>query len=210
MKGLFITVEGPEGAGKSTNIQYLAQLFRKIDRQVLLTREPGGTKIGENIRTILLNPDFKGMEADTELLLMFAARAEHLNKVIIPALNQGQVVICDRFTDASYAYQGGGRRLGADRVATLEQFIQGALRPNFTLLFDVDTDIGQQRIKQRSGLDRFEQEDMAFFEAVRDAYWQQASKHPERYKVIDANLPLSGVQAQILTYFDQIISTTSG
>lgn len=206
MKGLFITIEGPEGAGKSTNIHYLSELFMAAGYPVLLTREPGGTALGEEIRAILLNPSFKGMEADTELLLMFAARAEHLHKIILPALNEGKVVICDRFTDASYAYQGGGRGLGMERVAQLEQFVQGALRPDVTLLFDVDTHVGQQRIKQRSGLDRFEQEDVAFFEAVRSAYWQQAHNNPKQYKVIDANQSLTDVRAQVLGYFNEMKS----
>lgn len=193
MSGLFITLEGPEGAGKSTNRDYLADRLRARGLPVLLTREPGGTPLAERIRELLLAPCAEPMSADTELLLMFAARAQHLERVIRPALRQGMVVLCDRFTDATYAYQGGGRGLASERIAILEDFVQGALRPDLTLVFDLPVEIGLRRAAERGRLDRFEQEDRKFFEAVRSTYLQRAASSP-RYRVIDASQPLADVQ----------------
>lgn len=193
MSGLFITLEGPEGAGKSTNRDYLADRLRTRGLPVLLTREPGGTPLAERIRELLLAPCAEPMSADTELLLMFAARAQHLERVIRPALRQGMVVLCDRFTDATYAYQGGGRGLASERIAILEDFVQGALRPDLTLVFDLPVEIGLRRAAERGRLDRFEQEDRKFFEAVRSTYLQRAATSP-RYRVIDASQPLADVQ----------------
>lgn len=193
MSGLFITLEGPEGAGKSTNRDYLADRLRTRGLPVLLTREPGGTPLAERIRELLLAPCAEPMSADTELLLMFAARAQHLERVIRPALRQGMVVLCDRFTDATYAYQGGGRGLASERIAILEDFVQGALRPDLTLVFDLPVEIGLRRAAERGRLDRFEQEDRKFFEAVRSTYLQRAASSP-RYRVIDASQPLADVQ----------------
>ena len=195
MTGLFITLEGPEGAGKSTNREYLAERLREQGIDVLLTREPGGTPLAERIRELLLDPSDEPMAADTELLLVFAARAQHLQQVIRPALARGCVVLCDRFTDATYAYQGGGRGLSVERIAQLEQFVQGELRPDLTLIFDLPVEIGLARAAARGRLDRFEQEGRGFFEAVREAYLQRAAQAPQRYRVLDAGQSLAQVQA---------------
>ena len=194
MTGLFITLEGPEGAGKSTNRDYLAAQLRAAGRDVVLTREPGGTPLAERIREVLLAPSDEAMDADAELLLMFAARAQHIARVIRPALQRGAVVICDRFTDATYAYQGGGRGLPEARIATLEAFVQQGLQPDLTLVFDLPVEIGLARATARGRLDRFEQEGRAFFEAVRSAYLARAATDPQRYRIVDAAQPLADVQ----------------
>jgi len=197
VSGLFITLEGPEGAGKTTNREFLAERLRAAGRQVLLTREPGGTPLAERIRELLLTPSDEPMASDTELLLMFAARAQHLEQVIRPALAAGKVVLCDRFTDATYAYQGGGRGLSEERIAVLETFVQGDLRPDLTLVFDLPVEVGLARAAARGRLARFEQEGREFFEAVRQAYLRRAARYPERYRVIDAGQPLDQVQQQL-------------
>lgn len=197
MRGIFITLEGPEGAGKTTNQIYLAEQLRAQGVQVTLTREPGGTALAEQIRDILLAPHDEAMAVDTELLLMFAARAQHLAEVIVPALAAGQVVICDRFTDATYAYQGGGRGLDCSRIAQLEQFVQGDLRPDLTLLFDLSVSEGIARAVARGKLDRFEQEQQEFFEAVRHSYLQRAQAEPERFRLVNAQQALVDVQKDL-------------
>lgn len=197
MSGLFITLEGPEGAGKSTNRDYLAARLREQGVDVVMTREPGGTPLAERIRELLLAPSDEPMAVDTELLLMFAARAQHLAEVIRPALARGAVVLCDRFTDATYAYQGGGRGLSVERIAILESFVQGELRPDLTLVFDLPVEVGLARAAARGRLDRFEQEGQAFFEAVRQAYLQRAAQQPQRYSLLDAAQPLAAVQRAI-------------
>ncbi|MCG7913773.1 dTMP kinase [Candidatus Thiodiazotropha endoloripes] len=197
MKGRFITVEGGEGAGKSSNLDYIRSLLSSAGKQVVFTREPGGTPLGEAIRDLLLGHQHTGMADDTELLLMFAARAEHLQQKIKPALQQGQWVLCDRFTDASYAYQGAGRGLASDRIASLEQFVQGELRPDLTLLLDLPVEQGLARAGQRSEPDRFEKQEMSFFEKVRAGYLEIAAREPHRVKIIDASKPLETVQQQI-------------
>ena len=197
MKGKFITVEGIEGAGKTTNIDFIHQQLQAAGRDVVLTREPGGTPLGEAIRGLLLDPAYTGMDSTCELQLMFAARAEHLAKVVWPALEQGQWVLCDRFTDATYAYQGGGRGIDGGVIARLEELVQGDFRPDLTLLLDVPVEIGLARASKRGALDRFEQEKVAFFERVRNAYLEMAQRSPDRYRVIDASLPLNDVQNQI-------------
>ncbi|MGY4493193.1 dTMP kinase [Pseudomonas sp. TE3610] len=197
MTGLFITLEGPEGAGKSTNREYLAQHLRAAGLDVVLTREPGGTPLAERIRELLLAPSDEAMHADTELLLVFAARAQHLSEVIRPALARGAVVLCDRFTDATYAYQGGGRGLSRARIASLESFVQGDLRPDLTLVFDLPVEVGLARATARGRLDRFEQEGRAFFEAVRNTYLERAAAAPERYTLVNAALTLAQVQQQL-------------
>ena len=197
MTGLFITLEGPEGAGKSTNREYLAAQLRAEGIDVVLTREPGGTPLAERIRDLLLAPSDESMHADTELLLVFAARAQHLAQVIRPALARGAIVLCDRFTDATYAYQGGGRGLSHEPIATLEDFVQGPLRPDLTLVFDLPVEIGLARASARGQLDRFEQEGRAFFEAVRDTYLNRAKAAPGRYRLVDAALSLSEVQQSL-------------
>ena len=197
MKGKFITVEGIEGVGKTTNIDFIHQQLQAAGRDVVLTREPGGTLLGEAIRGLLLDPAYTGMDSTCELQLMFAARAEHLAKVVWPALEQGQWVLCDRFTDATYAYQGGGRGIDSGVIARLEELVQGDFRPDLTLLLDVPVEIGLARASKRGALDRFEQEKVAFFERVRNAYLEMAQRSPDRYRVIDASLPLNDVQNQI-------------
>lgn len=194
---MFITLEGPEGAGKSTNREYLAQRLREQGVTVCLTREPGGTPLAERIRELLLSPSEEPMAADTELLLVFAARAQHLQQVIKPALARGEWVLCDRFTDATYAYQGGGRGLSSARIAELERFVQGDLRPDLTLVFDLPVDVGLARAAARGRLDRFEQEQQGFFESVRTTYLRRASAAPERYRILDAAQSLEDVQAAI-------------
>ncbi|QJI13293.1 dTMP kinase [Pseudomonas sp. ADAK22] len=197
MTGLFITLEGPEGAGKSTNRDYLAERLRSEGIEVVLTREPGGTPLAERIREVLLAPGEEPMNADTELLLVFAARAQHLAEVIRPALARGAVVICDRFTDSTYAYQGGGRGLCLARIATLETFVQGDLRPDLTLLFDLPVEVGMARASARGRLDRFELEGHVFFDAVRGAFLLRAKAEPARYHLLDAAQPLTQVQQAI-------------
>ena len=205
MRGLFITLEGPEGAAKTTNRENLAQQLEAQDFTVQLTREPGGTALAEQIREILLAPHSEPMAVDTELLLMFAARAQHLAQVIIPALEQGKIVICDRFTDATYAYQGGGRGLDCSRIAMLEQFVQGDLRPDLTLLFDLPVADGMARAVARGKLDRFEQEQHDFFEAVRQAYLQRATADPERFRLISAQHALPEVQKSLDVHLLEIM-----
>ncbi|MDF3932038.1 dTMP kinase [Pseudomonas citronellolis] len=197
MSGLFVTLEGPEGAGKSTNREYLAARLRERGVEVQLTREPGGTPLAERIRDLLLTPSDEPMAVDTELLLMFAARAQHIAQVIRPALARGAVVLCDRFTDATYAYQGGGRGLPEGRIAELERFVQGELRPDLTLVFDLPVEVGLARAAARGRLDRFEQEGRGFFEAVRQTYLARAAAAPERYRVLDAAQSLERVQADL-------------
>jgi dTMP kinase len=207
---MFITVEGAEGGGKSTNLQYLAARLRASGHEVVTTREPGGTRVAESIRELLLAPGDEPMAVDTELLLMFAARAQHLQQLILPALAAGKVVLCDRFTDATYAYQGGGRGVAVARIAELERFVQGDLRPDLTLVFDLPVETGLQRAAGRGKLDRFEQESRAFFDAVRACYLQRASAEPQRYRVIDASQPLAGVQQQLQPVLDEILGRLHG
>jgi len=210
VSGLFITLEGPEGAGKSTNRDYLAARLREQGLDVVLTREPGGTPLAEKVRELLLAPSDEVMAADTELLLVFAARAQHLAQVIRPALARGAVVLCDRFTDATYAYQGGGRGLSVERIAALEQFVQGELRPDLTLVFDLPVEVGLARAAARGRLDRFEQEGQAFFEAVRQAYLQRARREPQRYDLLDAAQPLEAVQRAIDALLPGILERCRG
>jgi dTMP kinase len=197
MKGQFITVEGIEGVGKTTNIDFIHQQLMAAGKDVVVTREPGGTPLGEAIRGLLLDPEYTGMDSSCELQLMFAARAEHLARVIRPALDKGQWVLCDRFTDATYAYQGGGRGIDTGVIARLEELVQGDFRPDLTLLLDVPVEIGLARASERGKLDRFEQEKVEFFERVRQAYLDMARQYAGRYRVIDASQPLEQVQQQL-------------
>jgi len=196
-RGSFITLEGGEGAGKSTCLKFVRDYLEKSCNQpVIVTREPGGTALGERIRDLLLHgPDT--MSADTELLLMFAARAEHLAQVIQPALESGKTVLCDRFTDATYAYQGGGRGIDRFRIRILEEWVQGSLRPDLTLLLDIPVEQGLARAGGRSTPDRFEKEQQDFLMRVRSAYLAAAASEPQRFRVIDAAQDLSSVQAQL-------------
>lgn len=196
-RGRFITFEGVEGAGKSTQVVALKDWLTDQGVPVRVTREPGGSPIAERIRTVLLDRDNVGMAGDAELLLMFAARAEHLAKTIRPALEAGQWVLCDRFTDATFAYQGGGRGVPRERIAKLEGLVQGHLRPDLTLLLDLPVTIGLTRARGRSSPDRFEVETVTFFDAVRAEYLAIAGREPERVRVIDAESTPATVQVLI-------------
>lgn len=197
MAGRFITLEGGEGVGKTTNIAFIQSLLEGNNISVLLTREPGGTALAERLRELLLDKEQEAIAEQAELLMMFAARAQHIKHVIKPALAQGIWVLCDRFTDATYAYQGGGRNMSYSSISWLESFVQGDLRPDLTLLLDAPIQIGMNRAGQRGALDRFELEKMTFFEQVRQAYLSIAEQQPERVKIIDATTCLENVQTQI-------------
>jgi len=209
-RGRFITVEGGEGAGKSSNLAHVQSLLEAAGKTVLFTREPGGTPLGESIRELLLGHKHTGMADETELLLMFAARAEHLHRKILPALEQGVWVLCDRFTDASYAYQGAGRGIPHEKIALLENFVQGALRPDLTLLLDLPVETGLARAGERSAPDRFETEALDFFEKVRRGYLEIAAAEPQRVKVIDAAPALEQVQAQIAGVIRAYLESADG
>jgi len=198
MKGKFITIEGIEGAGKSTCMAVAAAELESRGKRLVQTREPGGTELGEDLRELLLGHKHTGMADDTELLLMFAARAEHLQQKVQPALDRGEWVLCDRFTDATYAYQGGGRGLDEQRIEVLENWVQGELRPDLTLLMDLPVAQGMERAGKRSAPDRFESEAFEFFEKVRQRYLQIASAEPARVRVIDASASLDLVSAAIV------------
>lgn len=205
-QGLFITMEGVEGAGKSTLMSYVAEIFSQAGNAVLQTREPGGTKTGEQIRNILLDKNNVAVTDDTELLLMFAARAQHISEVIQPALSSGKVVLCDRFTDASYAYQGGGRGIESSRIQILEDWVQQGLNPKLTLLFDIDVEMGLRRASKRSEADRFEQEEISFFERIRTCYLERAKNDPERFRIIDAAQSFDHVKQQIQDILKEYLS----
>jgi dTMP kinase len=197
-RGLFITVEGGEGVGKSTNIAFLEQQLRDRGVDLLVTREPGGSKLGEALRQLLLDVSDESVAPMAELLMMFAARAQHIKTRIEPALAAGRWVLCDRFTDATYAYQCGGRGIARSAVAVLEELVQEQLRPDCTLLLDAPVSIGMARARERGQLDRFEQEELAFFERVRATYLDLAENSSGRYRIIDASAPLEAVQQQLL------------
>jgi dTMP kinase len=203
-RGLFITLEGGEGAGKSTSLAFVREFLEQAGRHVLITREPGGTALGEKIRELLLHGR-DNMDVDTELLLMFAARAEHLARVIRPALADGVSVLCDRFTDATYAYQGGGRGVSAARIRVLEDWVQQGLRPDLTLLLDLPVEQGLERAGQRSAPDRFEREKIDFFERVRNRYLAAAASEPQRIRVIDAARDIPQVQAQLRQALEAVL-----
>ncbi|GAB4302411.1 MAG: dTMP kinase [Thiohalomonadaceae bacterium] len=208
MRGRFITLEGGEGAGKSSNLEHIHRRLSAAGKLVIRTREPGGTPLGEQLRALLLDRSQSAMVADTELLLMFAARAQHLGELIVPALERGDWVLCDRFTDATYAYQGGGRGIDPERIRVLEQWVQRGLRPDLTLLLDLPVEQGLQRAGTRSDPDRFEQEQGDFFRRVRDAYRARAAQEPERFRLIDASRSLPEVQAQIDQVLDAYLAET--
>jgi dTMP kinase len=196
----FITLEGIDGAGKSTQLARIESYLKSRNMDYVMTREPGGTPLGEELREILLHQD---MHPETEALLMFASRAEHLTSLIKPALQAGKWVISDRFTDASFAYQGGGRGIDYERLAKLEQWVQEDFQPDLTLLFDLPVEVARQRLMKNVALDRFEHEKQAFFERVRSAYLERASKFPERFVVIDSSLPLD----ELDNILDKTLST---
>jgi dTMP kinase len=193
-KGRFITLEGIDGAGKSTHLSWIAEQLRVHCPEVVVTREPGGTPLGEKLREILLK---QTMHPETETLIMFAARREHLDKVILPALTRGAWVIADRFSDATFAYQGGGRGVSPDKLEILERWIQQGLQPDLTLLFDVPVAIGKKRLSGNARFDRFEREQEVFFENVRSAYLERAARYPRRFRVIDASQSMEQVKKQL-------------
>lgn len=197
MSGKFITLEGGEGAGKTTCLKYIEKRIKEAGIELCVTREPGGTRTGEKIREILLDRGNFDILDETELMLMFAARAQHLNELILPTLATDTWVLCDRFTDATYAYQGGGRGINGERIAELEQWVQQGLKPDLTLLLDLPVEIGLERAGLRSTPDRFESENIAFMERMRSAYLDIASREPERVKIIDSSQPLEDVLSQI-------------
>lgn len=200
--GKFITIEGTEGVGKSTNIAFIQQWLCSRGIELVMTREPGGTPLAEEIRELLLAKREELVDETAELLLMFAARAQHLNTLIKPALTRGAWVLSDRFTDATYAYQGGGRGIDKTKILQLEELVQGQVRPDLTLILDIDVALGLERASKRGTLDRFEEEEISFFEKVRAAYRERAAADPARYRVVDAGLPLEQVQAQIATILE--------
>ena len=199
MRGAFITLEGGEGAGKSTQMRRVREWLEKQGHEVIETREPGGTTVSELIRDVVLHGAHPEMTAHTELLLIFAARAQHVAALIKPELKAGRTVLCDRFTDASYAYQGGGRGIPRADIAALEQMVQGDLRPDLTLLLDLPVETGLQRASGRGSQDRFETQSRAFLERASKAYLQQAAEFPQRYEVIDATQSEQEVWRQIKT-----------
>ena len=203
-KGFFITLEGGEGAGKSTQQTRIAEWLEAHGRQVVETREPGGTLVSEQIRKVLLDTRNAGLDRRAELMLMFAARTQLLQEVIRPALTAGKVVVSDRFTDASYAYQGGGRQMGAETVAVLEKFVHHDLQPDLTLLFDVTVEQGMQTVAGRGASDRFEVESIKFFDRVRNTYLDRAEKYPQRFRVIDAGLTQDQVWEQVSSTLESV------
>ncbi|MGB1310098.1 MAG: dTMP kinase [Leucothrix sp.] len=196
-RGLFLTFEGIEGAGKTSNLQHAKALIEASGQSVVVTREPGGTEVGEKIREVLLDPNLPAMHSDTELLLMFASRVEHYQHKILPALLSGSWVLCDRFTDASFAYQGGGREIDVMRIAELETWTLGEFRADTTFLFDLPVSLGLSRAKARGAADRIEQEETDFFERIRQCYLQRAAHEPNRFTVIDAGQSFEAVQEQV-------------
>jgi len=209
-RGLFLTLEGGEGVGKSTALEHVAGRLREAGVPLVTTREPGGSALGEDIREVLLAVREEPVDDLAELLLIFAARAQHLAQRIRPALAAGQWVLCDRFTDATYAYQSGGRELPAAWVQQLERLVQGDLRPDCTLLLDAPVALGIARARDRGALDRFEREQVAFFERVRAGYLRLAGESSGRYRVIDASQPLAGVQAQLDAVCDELLACPNG
>jgi len=208
-KGRFISLEGSEGVGKSTSLKFIQSYIESLGHQVIMTREPGGTPLAEEVRNLLLHEREENVDPNSELLLMFAARCQLVNQVIKPALEKGIWVISDRFVDASYAYQGGGRELGFDRIEVIEQWSLQGFKPEFTLLLDMSVEEGLARTKIRGKADRFEIEQMAFFERIRAAYLKRAKQEPNRIFVVDAAPKVERVQQSIRQLLDQHFSTQS-
>ncbi len=204
MKGKFLTIEGTEGVGKSTNLSFIKDRLESHGVEVMMTREPGGTPLAEELRELLLANRDEVFDATAELLIIFAARAQHLNTVIRPALDRGLWVLSDRFTDATYAYQGYGRGLSLEKISQLELLVQNKLHPDSTFILDIDVKVGLERASQRAELDRFENEKIAFFENVRKGYLDRVKANPERYHVIDAGQALADVQAKIASVVDSL------
>ncbi len=200
-RGKFITLEGIDGAGKSTHLSFIAEHLRALDKAVLTTREPGGTPLGEMLRDMVLS---QSMHVETETLIMFASRREHIDKVIVPALEKGIWVISDRFTDATFAYQGGGRGIANERLKLLEDWVQNGLQPDLTFLFDVSSELSHQRLAFNQSLDRFEQEKQDFFKRVRDSYLDRAHAFQHRMRVIDASRGIAEIQTELGSLLDTL------
>lgn len=206
MTGKFISIEGIEGAGKSTQMAFIQRYLTEKGKRLVVTREPGGTELGEQIRALLLTPTTKAMAVDTELLLMFAARAEHVEQVINPALERGDWVLSDRFVDATFAYQGGGRGIDLKRISALADWTLQGLQTDITFLFDLPVEMGQQRVLSRNqGVDRFEQEKVEFFQKIRQRYLERAHQEPSRIKVIDASKSIIDIELQLTALLDNLI-----
>ena len=205
---MFVTLEGGEGAGKSTSRDFIVSLLEEYNVPFIQTREPGGTQIGEALRALLLSKDGTAPSVTTELLMVFAARAQHLHEVIEPALRDGEWVLCDRFTDATYAYQGYGRGFDLGEIEALETLVQRGRHPDFTLLFDIDPQLGMARARQRAELDRFEEEELAFFERVREGYLSRA-EFDSRFRIIDASRSIDDVQDALREIFKPFLDNTS-
>lgn len=205
MHGKFLTIEGTEGVGKSTNLTFVRDWLESKGVEVIVTREPGGTPLAEEVRGLLLSKRDEAVDETAELLLVFAARAQHLAQLIKPALARGAWVLSDRFTDATYAYQGGGRGLSKDVITQLEVLVQGDLRPDLTLILDIDVELGLKRARQRGELDRFESETLEFFDRVRNAYKARALSAPNRYALVDAGQDLTKVQSDIEQVLRQLL-----
>jgi len=204
MRGKLITLEGGEGVGKSTNLAFIQQQLEQAGVELVVTREPGGTDVAEKIRQLLLTPAAEPICELAELLLVFAARAQHVEQLIKPALERGAWVLCDRFVDATYAYQGGGRAMNLETIAILERMVLSEVRADMTLLLDLPVEVGMARARARAELDRFEQEQLSFFEAVRAAYLARAEAEPDRVVIIDAAPALEIVQQQISTALERL------
>lgn len=200
-----MTIEGTEGVGKSTNVQFVRDYLQSKGIELLVTREPGGTPLAEELRDILLQKRDESFDPVAELLVVFAARAQHLNTVILPALSKGTWVLSDRFTDATFAYQGFGRELDVELIKTLESLVQGEMRPDLTLLLDIDVREGLERAKARAELDRFESEQLEFFERVRKGYHHRALQRPDNYAIVDASQALKNVQDDIRASLDKLL-----
>lgn len=206
MSGKFITIEGSEGVGKSTNIEFISNYLKSKNITTLETREPGGTKTAEEIRRVLLNTESENVPEIAELLLFFAARSFHIENLIKPAIKQGFYVICDRFSDATIAYQGFGRGFDIKDINTIASWVQKELQPDLTILLDAPAEIGMQRAKKRGAIDRMETEDISFYERVRHGYLDLADKHQDRFAVIDASQSLESVQKEILKHLDYLLA----
>ncbi len=204
-KGKFITIDGVEGAGKSTQIAFIKKYLQKNGIDVILTREPGGTLLGEGIRNLLLDNKFHSMNSDTELLLMFAARNEHIYNKILPSLEKGIWVLSDRFTDASFAYQGGGRKLALDRIEIIEKWVQKKFQADLTIILDLNVNKGLKRITKRSEKDRIEKEDIDFFNRVRKVFLDRVKKYPNRIKLVDSSKSISAIKNDIKKILDNFI-----
>ncbi len=206
MAGKFISIEGVEGAGKSTQVRFIQDYLTSLGKTVVVTREPGGTELSEKIRNLLLQPSPNSMDNDTELLLMFASRAEHVSKVINPALHRGEWVLCDRFLDATYAYQGAGRGIQRQRIQQIADWTLKGLTPDLTLLFDLPVELGLERVLERKGeMDRFEQEKINFFKKIRKSYLKSAKAEPNRIKIVDASLSITKIQKQLTQLIKPLI-----